>query len=1722
MRQRLRTITLTLGVMLTSVGGIYLVLGMPQGPRVYGQVQVAGAAPPVASDPKKAPSVEAMTFPTDRDAKNMIQAVKDYLKEYEGKSEKAPWDRICQAAQQVLDAKSDSFFELPKASPDAPQGRVSAKAEINRLIGQFPKEGRQFYQLAHGAAAENLLAQARNNNFDRAILADVSQRYFHTKAGAQATLLLASIQLERGNYIEAAYSFERLLERPDSDEYWTPLNIFKAMTAMKRTASASNATAIRKLRERLEKSFPREGLTIGRRQFSLDELNAELERPFDTIFGKVSEAYVSMRYGNPSHTGLGDGGKPFLDPVWSVSHFYRMSEPELSEGNTWVRQNLDDVLRTINPAKLDVALPGFFPATAQNLVFFRSYDGVYAFITKDGFNNHGKPARAGDIYWWSPSKGSAASLVANASKVESEGLRKQDLENHWRYYRDQANPNLKTLLFENPLAGSLTHDGRAVYYVDDAALPPPPPNMNNEFGGFMPVVPAGTGTANKMSGLIDGSRLIALNIQTGNILWQLGETVSDKPLTSDEEEDRSTNTALLFQNSFFLGPPLPLNGKIYVLYERNGVIRLACLDPGSIEMHKVRTRTKDPNDPDKTIVAYPEQPFPKLLWIQRLGEPNVRLPQDTIRRFQCSYLAYSDGVMICPTNAGAVVAVDIMSRSLLWARSYRTVATGTNVNPRSTRLIVGGQPATAAGGQSVLRGDRWRAAAPIISQGRVLFAAFDSDSLYALNLRTGDVIWKEPMKSNDLYLGGLVGDKLLVVGKDQMRALKVIGKAKEKPTPDATEDPIAAWPAIKIGIPAGHGVATRDGTYYLPVAESSDEKYPQVWAIDVAKGEVMAKAAYRKKDLSDSKPMLGNLVFHEDQLYSQSATELAVFPLMDLKKKEMNRLLAANPKDPVGLAARGEMYFEEGKTLEAIADFAAAAQHNPPEGVAQRMRDKLFMAYTTLLRKDFNAGEKYLDDYKDLCNVRTDAEDPNQKLKQMEERTRRQRLYLELLARGRESQGRLTEAFDHYRAYASFGGNKELVSLSDEPNGKIRPDVWARGRIEGMIRNAKDEQTRKPLEALVDREWRAVQDGNDLAKLREFVSIFGQHFAVGREADLLLGMKLLESSRDEDIREAHTVLTRVAATAQEPILAARALESLARLSTKKGQQDSAVGYYSLLGEKYPDVKLRDNVTGADLYNDLLTDKRLLPHLEPVRLPTPARIKATQENTANNYVPLGYVLEPDGAEQEPFYRRHFIVLANNENGGNWVLRVHDRATGAEKWKVPNLQMYNPSGTLNYRIAQARGSILLLHLGVAVHAFDLAEKKRLWEYPVLGEGQRIDFNNARADVGPDEELIITYNTDGGKLSIGRSTIIENNYAALVTRDGLVVLDPATGSKLWSRTNISSSATIFGDARHIFIVENVGGKATSRVLRAVDGTALDGVPDFAPLVTGTGRVRILGRNLLLAEGSRTKPLTLRLYDPLAGKDVWKKEYAPMPEPEDYKQKGLEFNGSARLIKTFSPEIIGAFERDGKFELLHTITGRVLFQSRIDAKNAELHASMTGQPLLLTDADRYYLVLNKNADANNRVMNYWGGWNNLRTIAINGPMYCFEKATGNRAWYTERLLEGQQLIIERFGELPALISATYTQEEDEQGGGILARNRGGTNQVYRVAVIDKVNGRLRYLKNLSTNHGNFYAMTTDPRTATAKLIRQDLSLQIGPDDSITVDAGKKHTPQAAEVPVP
>ncbi len=1621
------------------LGAALLVVATTDPRSAAGQVQ--GRAVPLPSAPAedsgpKPEGFQAFTFPVERDATQRLDAVIDYMKK-----KTVPWDIVCSTAQQLLDAKSDSFYAVKNDKGKETGTRVSVKAKINDLIGELPKEGKQFYELTYGGTADSLLKDAAAAGYDRAILADVSQRYFHTKAGGQATLLLAALHLDSGNYAEAAYAYQKLLNRPDSDDYLTPRVLFKAAVALKRSGDARQSETSAQLMDRLEKKFPRDGLVIGQRTYSLDDLRKQLEKKVE-LGGFTGDGLVTQRYGNPSHTGVGVGGTPFLDPSFAVPLLYRR-DGEAKGGAEWVSQNIDAAMKALDSAKRQVALPGFFPVTAPGIMLYRGYDGVYAVVAKDGHVIEGRPYPAGEVLWINSTAYGAQTLATKEDRVTP-------IKQWWAQAWHGRQPSI---LFDNAQVGSLSHDGELAYYIDDLAVPPPgqyyDPNM-----GMRPGM-AGVATG------IDHNQLVAVNLRTGKLAWTLGGSPTGQ--MTEEEEAKTTKTNLLTEGAYFLGPPLSLNGKLYVLYERNRQIKVACIDPTKV--------TVVPAEGTRLPEVYPQ-----LVWAQNLGSPNTQINQDPLRRTQAAYLAASDGVLVCPTNAGAVIGVDINARSLLWARYYGpNLASGA---PGTAQPGMGGiqrfpgQPGMA---NQQLPLDRWRAAAPIIAGNRVVVSAHDSESIQCLDLRTGEVQWSDARQKDDLYVGGVVGDKVLVVGKESVRAYNLaVGADKQ---------PVLAWSNLRIGTPSGHGVASKEGLYYVPVVGNPDKKnstQPGIWAIDVASGAVKSKTELRRKGAvgDDPRLALGNLVFHEGQLFSQTATEVVAFPLIELKRQEMARRLAANPKDPEGLADRGELFLDDGQVKEAITDLQASLDNNPATSVRRRVEDKLHFAYTELLREKFDEGEQYLDKYKALCEVPIDPDVPDSKKAElMDERVRRKALYLSLLAKGRQKQGKLVEAFDAYRAFAAIGDSKQLVDIYDEPNAKTRPDVWARGRIDAMLRNAKDAAARKPLEDRVVRDWETVRAANDLGQLREFVKVFGPYFAVGREAQLLLAEKLLVSGSDEDMRDAQTNLMQLWATSEDETHAAKAVEALARIMVKRGMLEDAVGLYTTLGTRYASANIREGKTGADLYGELITNRTLLPYLEPSRGPTNAKYKVEpQSGNSNRGYAQSFTIEPEG-DLFPFYRRFTLTLLQSQTGnGKWVVPMTDRDTGEERHRFIDIENWiNPytgqQGPPTYRMAQASGNLVLLTIGSWAYCFDLAEKRELWRFNLLGTNVPA-FNpnnpnmNPRPEQQPDGDVVFHYE-DGWTLRLGRAAVLQPTYVCLVAQEGVVCLDPTNGQKLWVRSNVSKKVQAFGDARYVYLID--GG--TAKVLRAMDGSLVEGVKDFAPLYTSGNRHAVLGRQLLLSEGGTSGPRVLRLYDVLSGHDVWKKEY-----PE----KSL-------TVKTLDPEVTGVLTASGAWELLNSRTGEVTFKAKLDSDRAESHMKGVTAPLLLSDAERHFLFLNR-GDASHQTV--YGSM--IRSQKVHGVAYGFEKATGKRLWFSERLFENQYVFTDRFEDLPVIVAAAQFPNEDTK------------QPKYHVAVLDKQIGKLRYFAPHQPNNA-FYTLNFDPKSRVYEFWRYDLRVRIVPDDDAT-----------------
>src|SRR5262249_20132889 len=159
------------------------------------------------------------------------------------------------------------------------------------------------------------------------------------------------------------------------------------------------------------------------------------------------------------------------------------------------------------------------------------------------------------------------------------------------------------------------------------------------------------------------------------------------------------------------------------------------------------------------------------------------------------------------------------------------------------------------------------------------------------------------------------------------------------------------------------------------------------------------------------------------------------------------------------------------------------------------------------------------------------------------------------------------EAFQAYLDFGALAEAKERISVINEPTVMVQPDVWAQGRISELVAKATPEQ-RLPLEAEIGKRWQAVKASKHLDDLRHFGGAFGSLFAVGREARLVLADRLI---KENSYLEAELHLLQLRGQQDDPSMAARAVETLARMMTERGLLDEAVYYYRLLGSEFARV-----------------------------------------------------------------------------------------------------------------------------------------------------------------------------------------------------------------------------------------------------------------------------------------------------------------------------------------------------------------------------------------------------------------------------------------------------------------------------------------------------------------------------------------------------------------------
>lgn len=376
---------------------------------------------------------------------------------------------------------------------------------------------------------------------------------------------------------------------------------------------------------------------------------------------------------------------------------------------------------------------GYEPAVVGDRVFFRDFDGTWVFDA---------------------STGRIVGEVKGANTLSNEAAR---LDPRWA--PSSATPGANYYMFlGNQVYGAMTTDGKRVFQVDDLSLSPSP---------FQTQVARSRSPDEGPSARENSVR--AIDAETLEVVWRVDGKSSSE----------------IADGVYFLGPPLAVEGELYVLGEARSEIRLFAIDA--------------------------EEGC--ILWQEVLALCARGIETDLFRRTQACRLAYADGVLICPTNLFHVVAVDPATRARLW--EYSTEGDG----PAAVQYAASASQSLAPP-PGALPADR-----PVYASGRVILSEPLGASFHCVDLHSGEQVWQTE-RGRDWYVAGAFGDRALFVGPERIRTLSL-------------RDGRELW-SRPVDEPSGRGVQVGEW-YLLPTVVG------QVVAVDPREGRIVDRAAARER-----------------------------------------------------------------------------------------------------------------------------------------------------------------------------------------------------------------------------------------------------------------------------------------------------------------------------------------------------------------------------------------------------------------------------------------------------------------------------------------------------------------------------------------------------------------------------------------------------------------------------------------------------------------------------------------------------------------------------------------------------------------------------------------------------------------------------------------------------------------------------------------------------------
>jgi outer membrane protein assembly factor BamB len=746
----------------------------------------------------------------------------------------------------LLSEQTDYTFRENRLVPVS-QG---LKAEAERQLAALPLRGQDLYEDHFGSEAERQLQQAIESGEPQQLVI-TSARFFHTRAGAEATLLLGNRLLRENRPLETAILLERLVDRSRHAASFQPELNLQLAIAWSLAGVPLRAEAI--LAE-LKKQAPNITVQAGDQQISLFGDDADPLQRLATFAGSTDSALQPgdwfMFRGNRQRNQLAADDGPYL-----------VAQPLLqSTQAAWLGKQTRE-LEIEYRSRHQSVIPSLQPLVVGDTILVRTATHLSALSASDG-----------QLRW-------QTTIMDDLYRLADESLDSWDEVDQAMIRR-----GLELRLWNNPTFGTISSDGHSVFGVEGLGFSEVPLRQH--------LVVAADGSRRLESGMLKTyNQLTAHDIQTGKTRWEIGGPV---------------NSGVAQEGYFFLGPPLPLGDRLFVIARRGNQVVL------------MELQASDGQQVWEKVVAAQQQP---VLPVRSNGVPPIWSALAETWRSGGSP-SYSQGVLVCPLSDRQLAAVDLTSRSILWIYTQQSTEGPINSQMQQLRLM-----AIQSDVHAPL--DSWAENSPTIVADRVLITPAGSGRLFCLDLASGRVQWSQDRKDS-WYVAGVSDDVIFLVGHRGVRALRLADGEAAWPTPHAAFPPGS--------MPSGRGYLA-SGMLYVPLSSA------EVVGFDTSSGRL----ASRSRSLAGDIP--GNLIPMGDHLLSQSATQLVSFQLLEQRLQANDKQLQERPDDSTLLINRAELNLFRGRVKQAVDQLRDVLER----GADARASRLLSLALVDGLHADFDS-----------------------------------------------------------------------------------------------------------------------------------------------------------------------------------------------------------------------------------------------------------------------------------------------------------------------------------------------------------------------------------------------------------------------------------------------------------------------------------------------------------------------------------------------------------------------------------------------------------------------------------------------------------------------------------------------------------------------------------------------------------------------------------------------